>query len=393
MRVLIFSTAYIPFIGGAEVSIREITDRLGDEIEFDLITAKLKPGLLAFERIGNVNVHRVGIGISLIDKVLFLPFIGALKAWNLHYKKPYDAFWCIMATYASGAAYIVNIFRKWKGKKQIPIILTLQEGDSEGYLTLKWGGVLHLSWKLALPRTHILTVISTYLGERAKRLGYKGRIELIPNGVDNQLFSAFPPIPELESLKLKLGKEKTDVFLVTTSRLTKKNALEDIISALTHLPEHIKFLIIGVGEDEYNLRAQVRKLDFQDRVIFKGLVPYKEIPLYLHASDVFIRPSLSEGMGNSFIEAMAASIPVIATQVGGITDFLFDPEINPDKPSTGLFAQVHNPKSIAQQVRRLLDDPPLRHMLVQNAAKLVREKYEWDLIAQEMKERVFNTLG
>ena len=64
---------------------------------------------------------------------------------------------------------------------------------------------------------------------------------------------------------------------------------------------------------------------------FWGQVDHKEMPKYLKISDVFTRPSRSEGFGISFVEAMAAEIPVVATQEGGLADFLFDPDRNKDK--------------------------------------------------------------
>ena len=72
-RVLIFSTAYFPLVGGAEIATNEIARRLLDW-QFDLITAKIKPGLSKFEKYGNVNIYRVGLG-SKLDKIL-LPFLG-----------------------------------------------------------------------------------------------------------------------------------------------------------------------------------------------------------------------------------------------------------------------------------------------------------------------------
>jgi glycosyltransferase involved in cell wall biosynthesis len=103
---------------------------------------------------------------------------------------------------------------------------------------------------------------------------------------------------------------------------------------------------------------------------------------YLHASDIFIRPSLSEGFGNSFIEAMASRVPVIATPVGGIIDFLKDGE-------TGLFCEVKNPKSIAQKVEKLIKDKESREYIVRNAYEMVKNKYDWNIIANDMKNKVF----
>lgn len=367
-RILIFSTAYFPLVGGAEVAVKEITDRLSD-IQFDLITARFKKDLPKIEKIGNVNVYRLGFGLSLLDKLL-LPFWGAAFALKLNKKNHYDFFWCIMVTFASGGAYIANLFQK-----SVPIILTLQEGDSESHLRFRWLGLINLSWRLALKRTDILTVISNYLAERAKRLGYKGRIEVIPNGVDINKF-------EIGQYRV-LAKDR--IILITTSRLVEKNGVGDIIDALEYLPKNVSLKILGIGPLENDLKFKIKNCKLEGRVELLGFVDQEKIPEYLHNADIFIRPSLSEGMGNSFIEAMAAGLPVIATPIGGIVDFLHDEE-------TGLFCEMKNPKSIAEQVKKLIDNPELKIKLIENASRMVKEKYDWDLVARNMRERVFESI-
>ena len=76
-RILIFSTAYYPLVGGAEVAIKEITDRLTDKYEFELITARLDRKLAKQEKVGAVLVHRVGFG-NAFDK-LIVAFLGIFK--------------------------------------------------------------------------------------------------------------------------------------------------------------------------------------------------------------------------------------------------------------------------------------------------------------------------
>ena len=73
---------------------------------------------------------------------------------------------------------------------------------------------------------------------------------------------------------------------------------------------------------------------------------------------------------------------MIATPVGGITDFLKDDE-------TGLFCEVNNPESVAAQVKRLMEDKALREKISANARAMVEEKYDWNIIAKQMKEKVF----
>lgn len=383
-RILIFTTAYYPFVGGAEIAIKEITDRLGDEFDFDLITAKLNKELKDKEKIGNVNVHRLGRGNVTLDKI-FLPFLGALKANKLSGSNEYYCFWAMMVTFGSGAGYICNILRAVSGKKRIPVVLTLQEGDSEDHLKYRWGGLISLSWRLAMAKTDILTGISNFLLNRAKKYGFKKQAVLVPNGVDLSIFLKNVREEEKKEMATRLGKKEREVFLVTTSRLAYKNAVDDIIRSLSFLPVNVSLIVIGKGNEGPRLQKLTEEMDLRDRVKFLGHVDYMEIPKFFSVCDVFVRPSRSEGFGNSFIEAMAFGLPVIATPVGGIPDFLDDME-------TGVYCSPDNPQSIAKAVNLVLSDDELRRRITTNAKDMVVAKYGWDHVAQKMKGLAFDRL-
>lgn len=371
-KILIFSTAYFPFVGGAEVAIKEITDRVSS-FQFDMITARLRSDLPTFEKIGNVNVYRLGLGIPILDKLL-LPFWGAIKAIKLNTENNYSAYWCMMVTFASLAAYIVNIF----SEKKVPVILTLQEGDSEEYLKTKWFGLIDFSWKMALQKSSIVTVISNYLKDRARRLGYNGEIKLIPNGVDVEKYSEIFSDGELNELRDKMSCGENAIILMSTSRLNIKNGLDLVIKAMKFFPENYLFYILGTGEEKRKLIELSESCGVSQRVHFEGQIDNDELPKYLKVADIFIRTSRSEGQGISFLEAMAARLPVIATPVGGIVDFLKDEE-------TGYFCEPENPESIVKTVLRTVNDPN-KTKITENAYQMVKEKYNWNLVSNQMMQ-------
>ena len=381
-RIIIFSTNYFPNVGGAEVAVKEITDRL-DGYTFELITTRLSRDVPAQEQMGNVMIHRIGPGIggAYLNKLLS-PFLGVIKVFQLQRENKIDAFWAVMVTFTSGAPYIFNLLKFWNS---IPIILTLQEGDSEAHLTKRHGGLTHLSWKLALRRAAFLTAISTYLKKRALRLGYSGPLEVIPNGVDVERFGSPATFEDMDALREKLGLTKDKRIVITVSRLVEKNGVDLIIKALQHLPEHVVFISAGDGPDREKLMRLVRKLKLENRVQLLPHIDHQELPVYLQLADVFVRPSRSEGMGNVFIEAMMTKTPVIGTAVGGIPDFLTDNE-------TGFVCKKEKLKSIAEKVSLALDDQSLRNEVVEHAYKLVKERYDWSLIAKDMKTKVFDKL-
>ena len=389
-KILIFSITYDPFWGGAEVAVKENTDRIKN-FQFDMITLRFDKKLRKFEKIGNINIYRIGfcgkdVNMSdlnnfplKINKYLF-PFLAYLKAKKLHKKNKYDIVWAIMANYAGFSALLFKFFHK-----KVKYLLTLQEGDPLDYYR-KRIGVLFLFFKKIFTKADSIQVISKYLGNYACDMGFKKKPILAPNAVNVKHFSREYKEEELCALKKELKKEKDDIFVITTSRLVKKNAVDDVIRAFEFLPKNIKFLILGIGQDEKKLKELSKEKKVNERILFLGHVDYKFIPKYLKISDIFIRPSLSEGFGNSFVEAMAAGIPVIATPVGGIVDFLFDPDKNPDKKPTGIFCETNNPKSIADTINKLTKNPDLLKKITQNAKELVIKKYDWDIIAKDMEE-------
>lgn len=371
-RILIFSFTYFPkLIGGAEIAVKEITDRSNSEYDFDMIT--IGDGGPSELKIGNVSVYRVG-KLSATGKYLFI-IQAFLKALSLNRKNKYDAIWSIMANYAGFSALFFKILNP-----KIPFILTLQEGDPIPHIKRRVRFFYPL-FKMIFRRADIIQTISNYLADFAKSMKANCPIVIIPNGVDLDKFSVVDSIG-IDEAKKFLGKKDNDFLLITTSRLVVKNGIKDIIDAVALLPENVRLIIAGTGPLENTLREQIKKLGLESRVNMIGFLSHEKMPNFLRASDVFIRPSLSEGLGNSFLEAMACGIPVIATRVGGIPDFLKDKK-------TGLFCEARNPQSIKEQVLVLMNDKTLRDNLIREALGMIKSKYSWKFISELMNNSVF----
>ena len=397
-RILFFSLTYHPYIGGAEVAIKEVTDRISEgEYSFDMITLRFDSALPRFERFGNIDIFRIGFtsnkpAISdfkkfplVMNKYLY-PFMALIAAAVLHKRKPYDAVMTVMTSYASFAAlFFKSLFPK------VPYIARADDGDPFPYYERR-ARITGPLFRWLFTKSDFLVVTSTYLLSTVRSLGYKGQAEIVPNGVNSKHFSKTYAADELLETRQSFGFEKGSTILITTSRLVKKNAVDDVIRALPLLPGKVKFVVGGIGPDLEMLQKLAREKGVSDRVRFLGQINHAEMPKYLKSSDVFIRPSLSEGFGISFIEAFAAGLPVIATQEGGIADFLFDEKRNPDKQTTGWAVDKNSPEQIAETVRDIMAKPDKVKGVVANAKKLAFEKYDWDLIARDMKNKVFDKL-
>lgn len=398
-KVLIFSLSYYPrFVGGAEVALKEITDRIDpEEIEFHMVTLRYDSNLPKVSKEGNIMVHRIGFSKPNptmsdlkkfplhFNKFLF-QFLAAYKALSLHRKHHFDGIWAMMA-HSTGVP--AGIFKTFQPK--VKYLLTLQEGDPLPYIK-KMMRPVYPFFVRGFTKADMVQSISTFLGKWARDVGFKGPLEIIPNAVNTKHFSQTYSQPELDELKNKLGKAEGDIYIITTSRLVTKNAVDDVIKALTFLPHNILFVILGIGPDGEALKKLAKDQGVENRVKFIGQVDHKEMPKYLAISDIFTRPSRSEGMGNSFVEAMAAGLPIIATQEGGIADFLFDAKRNPEKVVTGFAVDKDSPTQIAEAVKEILANKENTEMIIQNARALAFVKYDWELIATDMKNKVFDKL-
>ena len=165
---------------------------------------------------------------------------------------------------------------------------------------------------------------------------------------------------------------------MTVSRLVKKNGIADLIKAMKFVSGQL--VIVGSGRLKPSLESLTKQFNLTDRVEFIGSVDNQKVYQYLSRSNIFVRPSLSEGLGSAFLEAMAMKVPVIATPVGGIPDFLEDER-------TGWFCQVNNPKSIAEKINYILNPENAETVgrVVDAAYQMVKEKYQWEGIAAKMK--------
>ncbi|TSA45457.1 glycosyltransferase family 1 protein [bacterium] len=373
-RILIFSIAYEPMVGGAELAVRNITDRL-PSYEFDLITCRFGKKDLAEQKIGNVMVYRVGFG-SRLGRYLY-PVLALRLASRLHRKKAYGIVWSIMAAYAGAAALMFK--RRFPDVK---FLLTLQEGDSVPHIHKQVRG-FQKHWQQVFKKADYIQAISQYLADWAKAEGAACPMEVVPNGVTLSFFS-----PLIRG-RLRGGRNSKFV-IITTSRLVPKNGIDVLIKAVTELKTLIRdtrylIRIVGSGPDEKKLKDLARGLNVDHLIEFVGEVSPDEIPEYLSQADLFVRPSRSEGLGSSFLEAMAAGLPVVGTAVGGIPDFLKDGE-------TGFLAKVDDPKDLAQKIHLLLEDKNLYSKLSANGKKLVEKNYDWNKIANCM-EKIFSTLN
>ena len=135
--------------------------------------------------------------------------------------------------------------------------------------------------------------------------------------------------------------------------------------------------MIGSGSEEDALRDQANRLEISDRVLFTGNLP--DVRAHLHAIDLFLLPSRYESQGLAAMEAMSASVPVIASRVGGVPGIIED-------GVTGKLFEPGNVRELAQSISNLLRDDSERDRLARNSALHAQKSFSIDRMVLEYEQ-------
>ena len=401
-HILVFTTAYLPLVGGAEVAVDEITKRLTNKFRFTIITYRFSKSHPSRENQNGVKIIRLGTG-SKLDRFFIFPFRTFWQARKIAKIEKIDLLWGVMVSYASIGAYFTKLLLP-----KIPFLLTLQEGDSEAHIAKSKFGLISFWWKRLNRIADRVHVISNYLKGLAEINGAKS-VTVVPNGVDLEKYNAKNAKQDANHAKsisrFSNGFSSISHYtIITTSRLVYKNGIDTLIKAIAELSKKLpaspaggpatsyKLRIVGDGPLRKELEHLTNRLNIEYIVEFVGKVAPEQIPHELANADIFVRPSRSEGLGISFLEAMAAGLPIIATNVGGIPDFLHPlPESLPpggggkgEGEANGFFCKVDDPKDFASKIKQLLEDVDLASSLGQAGRNLVVQNYNWNKIVEGM---------
>ncbi len=196
------------------------------------------------------------------------------------------------------------------------------------------------------------------------------RIHRITNMVDVDLYRP-PREGERESGKAAFGLGGKTV-VTFCGRLAPIKGLEHLLPAWSEAVRTFpdaRLLVLGEGPSRDSLERLASRLGIADTVRFEGRVD--DVPARLRSSDVFVLSSLMEGLPNSLLEAMAAGLPAVATNVGGVGDIIEDGK-------NGLLAGPADPGGLAERIGMLLGDAGLRRRLGEAALRTVRERFSLD---------------
>lgn len=218
---------------------------------------------------------------------------------------------------------------------------------------------------------------------KAVRISYSNQnfrfknINIIPDGID---FEQVEKNRSGEAIKENLSLNSNNFIVGSVSRLEEGKGLDILLDSLALVIEknrNTKLIIVGDGPLRFSLEKQSERLGIKNNTIFTGYMnnPYSVVSFL----DIFVLPSLKEGLSLAVMEAMALGVPVVASKVGGIVELIED-------GTDGLLIKPGSPTIMAKAILKLIEDKKLMDELGYNAAKKALQEFPANLMASKIEE-------
>lgn len=223
------------------------------------------------------------------------------------------------------------------------------DDDLETFQTRKYGlAVEMMRWRrtLSCRAARIVLTPSVYLQRLVAQHWRLRRVRVIYNSFER-------PAPPPGTIQIDLPAQ---FKLITVCRLVSWKGVDGLIDLLPDLP-HVGLVVVGDGPMRNELETRAERLGVRSRVLFTGTLPPDRVPSYLASCDVFVLNSTYEGLPHVVLEALAAGIPVVATDVGGTGEII-------ESGTNGWLIPPGNTARLREAVRQMLQNPAERSRLV-----------------------------
>jgi glycosyltransferase involved in cell wall biosynthesis len=261
----------------------------------------------------------------------------------------------------------------------IPHFITAYGSDA---LIIEKSRILRIFGSFVLVNAEEITADSAYTRDLTVLINksVENSIHVIPMGVDEQRFN--------KKNRISCERSPDEPVILSVGRLVERKGLKYLIRAMKRVIKtypDAKLLIGGDGPEKENLMNECSRLELEKNVEFLGFIPNEKIPQIYSSADIFVLPSIvtksgdTEGLGVVLLEAMASGIPVIGSDIGGITDIIEDRK-------TGLLVKSEDPDDLAEKILFILSNKNFRLNMSTEAMNLINQKFSWDTVTKQFVE-------
>lgn len=239
--------------------------------------------------------------------------------------------------------------------------------------------------RASLESSHLIVTVSRFMSREIERLIKDGvDVMIAPPGCDNT--NAEPS----SSRKQPRRPESTQIRLLFVGNCLRRNGVDHLIRAMAML-EGSRSRLDVVGDCDFEpgyyeeLRREVHRLKLDDAVTFHGRVTNESLKEFYEQADIFAMPSLYEGFGIVYAEAMRAGLPIIASDVGPVREIVRDGE-------NALLVPPGNPQALAEAISLLQNNPDLRDRFSRRSLELAVHLPTWQSTCETLYERLCSVI-
>jgi glycosyltransferase involved in cell wall biosynthesis len=387
MKVLMLSWEYTPHIvGGLGKHVVEIVPPLiEDGVEIHLVVPNLGGGVFneplllpdGSRATNGSQVYRVeaaGMGGDFFtntwhDNILVGEFCKHLIRHEGGFDLIHDHDWlsgfaAISAKHDFHLPLVATIHATEMGRNRGNLYGDMQKAihQAEWWLTFE-------AWRIITCSNYMAWEVETYFGAP------QNKVDVIPNGVDPRRFDALRG-QDLSEFRLQYA-QPDEPIVYYVGRMVPEKGLSVLIDAVPQVLQDwpgVKFVLAGGGGYANDLKEQANALGVQGNVIFPGRISDEVRDQLFMVANCAVFPSLYEPFGIVALEAMAAGVPVVVSDVGGLSEVV-------ELHETGIKVHPDDPGSLAWGILHTLRNPHWSAQRVQNAEGVVRNQYNWHRIA------------
>ena len=358
-------------VGGAQDN-TFISVEMGDRSQFSIHLASHPEGLWSDRAQQVADVfhplpHLVNPVNPVTDLQALLEIISLLRRENF----------ALIHTHSSKAGILGRIAGRIVG---VPVIIHTIHGFSFHDFMPFWQRQLYINLeKMMKFCSDFIITVSELNRQQGAQLGILdlARSQTVYSGID---FTKLDQPVNYQEMRASLGIPPDYQIIVMVGRLDPQKAPQYLIDAFAQVliscPDTV-LLLVGEGEEQGNLEAQVKKLEIADQVKFLGF--RTDIPAILQVSDIFALSSLWEGLGRAMTEAMLLGKPVVVPEIYGIPEIVHQGE-------TGLLYPPKDVHQLAKHLVYLLQNPKAAKQLGDNAKRLTRNLFDARIMVKQLEE-------
>lgn len=379
MKIALLTEKYTPDIGGLAISSERLACLLtsaGYEVRVFSPTFSLPPSEQRTLPSSGVVVTRFGTRFDTRKRAddTLVDWLDLIT--EEHAREPFDI---LHAYFLTQAGFIATLAGRYLN---IPSVVSIRGNDVD---RAAFDPARFSHTMFALQNANVVTANAKESIRKAKAF-FDREIILIPNSVDTNHFKPMGKnLALLESLGLERkrkeersvsGKwivESDEAVIGFVGELREKKGLKTLLSAYAQINAKRLSTLLIVGEVRHGEDSQtveeMRASNPESKIIVTGYVSPSDLPAYYSLIDVFVHPSIHDGMPNAILEAMACEKAIIATPVGGIKDIV-------ENGKNGMLVSVNDANALAEKILELLDDREKCESLGKSAREFVMSKFK-----------------